>query len=426
MSNRLRILGLVVVLGGALSTPLRAAQAVQGSVGNVQSLDGATMGSAGCRVWSLSDPGINNNQSATNPVCVNNRCPRNYSPNSLLQPGGYICQGENTAAYANDLDQQTFYQLIDTEANGLACDHTAFYSVQGLLALSSGNPSGDFRTSGCPGLSVVNCFERADGTDARTTPLNNTHTGYGGNPHSIPSVGGLSPVPVVRVSFPGSGCAAGQARLTWDEPELYVNTMKGGVQSPVKGVRLYSNSNGCGFCPDGENGWVAGAAFPRGAGATGVCVPITAPTWFALTVRLTGPGGGANEVETGRVGGSGFVGANSQCVSPGGTAVRIANISARYVGRGSVNVNFTTGLEGGVQSYYVTRSTSPLGPFERVSEALAPRGDSSTYAFTDKVRTALGRNVYYSVEVVGTDGVSQRSATASVTLPAAKRKLTAN
>jgi hypothetical protein len=162
-------------------------------------------------------------------------------------------------------------------------------------------------------------------------------------------------------------------------------------------------------------------------GGSGTCVPIASPSWFALTVRLKGPSSNTDsEIETGMVNGAGFVGANSQCVSPLGTASRIVNISARYAGRGSVSVNWTTGTEGGIQSFYVTRASSPNGPFARISGAFAPAGDAHSYSYNDKVHSALGRVQYYGIEIVNADGSSEQSGPTAVTLPAAKKKLGTN
>jgi len=169
--------------------------------------------------------------------------------------------------------------------------------------------------------------------------------------------------------------------------------------------------------------------FPTGTGATGTCVPISGDTWFALTVRVKGPNSDVDptsELETGRVGATGFVGTNSQCVNTNPTATRIVSVSARYVGRGSVNVNFVTGIEGGVQNYSVMRSSAANGPFTRVSPPIDPRGDGSAYTYTDKVRAALGRTVYYTVEILNSDGTTERSGATGVNLPAAKRKLGSN
>ena len=118
----------------------------------------------------------------------------------------------------------------------------------------------------------------------------------------------------------------------------------------------------------------------------------------------------------------GFVGATSQCVPLVPTATRIALVTARYAGRGVVNVGFRTGTEGGVQGYYVQRASSPTGPFTRVSDLMAPRGDGSDYTVSDRVRPSLGRTAYYKVQVVMSDGTSELSGAYAVALPAPKAK----
>jgi hypothetical protein len=296
--------------------------------------------------------------------------------------------------------------------------------------LTAGVNSGNFASANCSVAAASNCFSRADLSNADQTPLTNTNATWGPNLHQIGGSGGLSPIPVVRVGFPGGGCAAGQARLTWDNPETYAGAMKNGVASPVLGVRLYQNLTACTLCPNGRSGWapVSTPECPGGlcgmSGGSGTCVPITGPTWFALSVRLQGPGNAPNsEIETGFQNGSGFVGANSQCVSPLGTVIRITNVSAHYAGRGRVAVNWTSGSEGGVQSFYVVRGASAAGPYTRISEAVTPAGDGQTYSFQDRVHTALGRTQYYAIEIVDQTGSSENTGPSAVVLPAAKKKL---
>lgn len=299
------------------------AHAVQGAVGNVTAADAADLKDVACRSWSTSDVTVNANQRGANPQCVNARCPRTYNKNPMLEPGGYICPGEDTIAYSADKDNQVFYLLTDAQSFGDSCRHVGYYAVQGVVARSEAPVAGDFRQAGCTGIAVVNCYERADNRSSRRSPISaaseKSGSKEGAATRPITSIGGLSPIPIVRVSYPGDDCPSGQARLTWDEPELYKSTMKNDVPSPVKGVRLWSNSSPCGTCPDGNHGWKAGATFPVGAGSKGVCMPVDGPAWYALTVRLTGPNAlesSSSEIETGRLGESGFVGANSLCVEP--------------------------------------------------------------------------------------------------------------
>ncbi len=425
-------MGLAAVLGVAWVAPGFSAQAIQGAVGNVSTADGSALaGTAACRVYSLQDTTINANFGGS---CLNNRCLRFYVVNSLLQPGGYICQGENTAAYASDQDNQIFYELVDGEVNAGAPEHIAFYGVQGQIASNAvlANP-GDFRQPGCPGIVSVNCFERADSRFSRPTPLTSTFRGYGTtNLHEIRSIGGLSPVPNVKIRVFGT-CPSDRVCLTWDEPETYAGAMKNGVPSPVKGIRLYrfdTSLSQCFLAPSGNSpDWTVVGDFPLGAGASGTEIPFPPPSdcvYFALTVRLVGPGGGANEIETGRVGGSGFVGVNSQPLVYDFAATRIVRLDARYMGRGIVRMTWTTGSEGGVEGYFVARGPSANGPFTRVSEQVAPRGDGSDYAYSDKVRPGLGRVVFYRIEIVKSGGLVESSRPISAELPPARRKIQAD
>jgi hypothetical protein len=154
--------------------------------------------------------------------------------------------------------------------------------------------TGDFRQAGCAGTAQgANCFDRAD--SRFSTP-------------SL-SIGGLSPVPQVKVRT-GPLCWAshpiGSVCLSWDDPQTYIGAMKNGVGSPVIGVRLWkielplANCNGG---PTGnDSGWTSVGVFPLGSGAAGTADSPTLGvcTYYALSVRFVGPGGGTNEIETGR------------------------------------------------------------------------------------------------------------------------------
>jgi len=318
---------------------------------------------------------------------------------------------------------------MDGQVNPGACNHAAFYATQGQVATNgtgAGNP-GSPTQAGCAGAGSQNCFTRADNANSDTRVISTANSGYQGA-HTISRIGGLSPVPTVNVATPGPGCAAGQSRLTWENPADYALAMKNGVLSPVKGVRLWSNASPCSTCPGGDtsSGWIAGGTFAANAGTVGTCVSSTPQGWYALTVRFIGPGGGSNEIESGIVGGAGFVGPNSQCLGAG-QVTHIVRVDARYAGRGSVNVSWTSGIESDVQGYFVARASSPAGPFTRVSEEVAKRSvDNSDYTYTDRVRASLGRTLYYQIQVLKTDGTVETSGAASVSLPSAKPKKISN
>jgi hypothetical protein len=421
----LKKIALLTLLLAALSVPAFAAQAISSSVG-VPTADVAVLGTTngvGCRIYSTfgAETGINVNIATTVPACGNARCLRNYNAAQQI----FVCNTENTAPYNADADGQIFYNLIDGEANPGACNHAGFYAFEGMVTNSGAILSpGDFRVDGCPGTTSVNCLERASSADSNATPLANVNAGVQAA-HGISSVGGLTPNPTVRVDLSaGNGCGGG-VKLTWRDPDSYATNMKNGVPSPLQGVRLYRNNSPCASCPGGSvaAGWTPVGDFGPTAGTAGVCQPVAGDAWYALTVLAKGPGAAPSTIESGVVGGQGFVGANSQCVNTSPTAVRIASVTARYAGRGTVNVAFTTGSEAGVSGFNVQRASSPSGPWTTVGEMVSTRGDGNSYTVTDKVRASLGHVLYYAVQIVMNDGSTVQSGTSAVTLPAVQKKL---
>lgn len=404
------------------------AQSIQGAA-RVPTADVAVLGTtngAACRYYSVfgSETGINVNTGGT---CVNTRCFRNY--NAAQQ--AFICNGENTGPYNADADGQTFYNLVDAEANPGACNHAAFYGVQGMVTNSLVlQYPGDFRMDNCPGTTAVNCLDILLASDADPNPLPNVNMGTVG-PHTISSIGGLTPVPNVLIQITGTPCGQGNAWLRWREPNQYAGNMRGNAPSPVLGVRLWKNEAPCGACPGGDlsAGWEPVGFYPIGAGASGVCYPLGLETvWFALTVVVRGPGANPTQIDTGIVGtwpnATGFVGTNSQCMGVVSLAVRIASVKARYVGRAKVEVSFTTGSEAGVSGLNVQRASSPSGPWTTIGEMVSTRGDGNSYAVTDKVRPSFGSLLYYRVQVVMNDGATEQSGSAAVTLPVVRKKIT--
>src|SRR5262249_33641769 len=123
----------------------------------------------------------------------------------------------------------------------------------------------------------------------------------------------------------------GTVCLSWIEPETYSGAMKANAgnpapASPVGGVRLWKIETPLTSCGVGPNGsdprWTSMGTFPIGAGGVGTTdLPsLGVCTYYALTVRLVGPGGGSNEIETGARAGlfstpTGFVGVNSVAVT---------------------------------------------------------------------------------------------------------------
>lgn len=407
-------------------------QAIEGSV-RIPSADVGILGTKdnlACRAYSVygAEAGINLNTAATNPACLNNRCMRNYNVSQQI----FVSNQEGTGLYNRDADGQIFYNLTDAEIFPGACNHAAYYGVQGMVTNSGVLMyPGDFRADNCPGTTALNCFDILLPSDAGPNPLTNVNMGLPGTPHTLSSIGGLTPVPNVTIQAPNGPCGPSALTLHWREPNQYAGNMRGGAPSPVLGVRLWKNNAPCGACPGGNlsAGWQPVGFYPLGAGSLGVCHPVSQEDslWFALTVVLRGPSIEPKQIETGIVGNwpnqSGFVGTNSQCMSLAPTALRIAGISARYMGRATVQVSFTTGSEAGLSGFNVQRAPNASGPWATLGEMVATRGDGSSYTVNDKVRPSLGSLLYYQVQVVMNNGATEQSGSAGVTLPLVQKKI---
>jgi hypothetical protein len=407
-----------------------AARAIQGMVGEVTVDDGAALGPVGFRVYSALPGGqtwINQNVSS----CRNVRCIRSFLTNATLAApgapggGGYVGNSEATQVYNSDIADQPFYELVDADMNGNAGNHILYYGVSGTTANNVG--LGSPVAHGCPGATATNCFMRIDSSNAEP-PLQNASVTYGGAPGSIRAVSGLNPVPNVRVrSVAGSSTLIA---LSWNDPPTYVMNMRASNSAPapptpVKGVRLWKldipnppAGQGCTAPLSTDPGWTPIGAFDLGQTTTLDTLPSDINCrFYALTVRLIGPGGGSNELETYRVG------VNSQAVAAIETPVRIVSFQTAYAGHRLVSVVWQSGVEGGVRGYYVMRASAPDGPFLRVAEFVPAEGDGSRYAVLDSVPAGARQSYYYRIDIAGSGGDVTRSSTSAVTAPERRMKV---
>lgn len=193
--------------------------------------------------------------------------------------------------------------------------------------------------------------------------------------------------------------------------------------SPVLGVGLWKNDRhgGCDEPSGSDPGWILIGVFELGETTHDDPFPEVAPPdcrYYALTVRVVGPGGSPNELQTFRVG------VNSQPVSTVPTAVRIATFHVAYAGHGVVSVVWQSGIEGGVAGFYVARGPTAEEPFSRVSDLVPSIGDGSRYSFIDTIGAGRERVLHYRLEAVGLTGSGIASAHASVTIPGRRRRNT--
>jgi hypothetical protein len=416
--RKIRIMSLVLALAAAWAMPAFAARPIQGAVGEVTTADAAALGTVGWRIWSALPGGttvFNNNVAS----CRNVRCIRSFVTNATLAApgapggGGYVSNAEATNAYNADAQEQPFYLLADADMSHATVNHIAFYGVSGVTANNAG--LGQFLARDCGATGGQNCAGRID-TVSAGPPLTNTWGSYGGT-NTIRPVSGLNPVPNVRVVATGSGSFL----LTWNDPRQYPDTMRPSnfapaPPSPVIGVGLYKcdRPSGDATAPTGDDAcWTKMGDYPLGAGSAGVAdtVPSGVGTrWYSLTVRCVGPGGLPNEMET-------YRGANSQPARGDATSVRIEQVTASYAGHGNVLVGWKSGIEGDTLGYYVTRSSVPDGPYQRLSGLIPARGDATLYRYTDSVPAATGRSYYYRIEAAAREGNIFASSIVFVTAP---------
>ena len=304
----------VAILTLLAATPELAARPVQGAVGEVTTADGAALGPVGFRIWSAMPGGttaINNNVASCRMV----RCIKSFVTNATLASpgatggGGYVGHADGTNAYNDRAEEQPFYELVDVSMNDSGTNHIGYYGVSGVTANELG--VGSFLSEQCGTSGGLNCYGRIDINDA-VPPLTGTYVDYGGAANTIRAIGGLNPIPNVRVD----AVVGGTATLSWNDPPTYSGNMRPSTvspapPSPVIGVRLWKNER-VGTCSGptaADPGWTSVGTFDLGQTSTQVPLNTSsdrACTFFALTVRLIGPAGSPNEIETYRVGVNSF------------------------------------------------------------------------------------------------------------------------
>jgi hypothetical protein len=260
----------------------------------------------------------------------------------------------------------------------------------------------------------VSCLGRIDNDDAGAILMDTRR--LRGPPHTIRPIGGLNLS--CRPCQQLLPCGTDLPELA--DPPTYAGNMRPGSDgspappSPVKGVRLYKNFTADCTDPAGNDpGWTPIGSFNLGQNETQDPLPPMGGgcNFYALTVRLVGPQGDPNEIETFRVG------AHSQGVGGTQTAVRIVRFGVSYIGHQIVNVTWLSGVEGDVQGYYVTRSVSVSGPYERVSGFIRAAGDQRPYAASDRV-PMTARTYFYRLEILLRDGGLTTSSSATAVVPA--------
>ncbi len=286
-------------------------------------------------------------------------------------------------------DGTVFNSVFDYERNTGAGNHQGFYGwVRGAVTINS---TSLWNEATCTGSNGTDCLGVATASNARSE-ASGVPASSGGP--GIPSLGGLSPIPVPKAA-PGSTQTA--FNLSW------------GAISSV--------GEAAGVAPVGYEVWGARAAncataatagqfaFVRLVNGTSATIDAGevpgsgAAFTFALKVRF--PAAGGNTVSTR------FLSANGQCFLGGGLSASVYELAAKYAGKTNVEVSWKTSLEDGVRGFYVSRATTQNGPFSRVSELIAAKGEASAYSFIDAVQVPAGAvkatGLWYKVETIDID-----------------------
>ncbi|MDQ7008510.1 MAG: hypothetical protein Q9Q40_14915 [Acidobacteriota bacterium] len=273
----------------------------------------------------------------------------------------------------------------DTEFGTGTPDHKGYYAWVGQNVADTDQD--DLWAAGCVGVKSNNtCLGAAEPANSAGTEIANTTQGI------ISPWGGLRPIPVPKPSATTDPLVI---QLDWTA----VSVIGVAPADPVQ-YDLYYVANVGGSCaaPTADAytflKTVTGTSTTVSAADLGIGDQDSA--FFALKIRYPGP---TSEVL------SRYLSANSQCVGFGAFDVQVVDLSSRYVGRNNIEVNWRTELEDGVVGFYVTRSFTQNGPYQRVSSLIPAKGEPSSYSFIDAINTRAprGSGVFYTLEVVDID-----------------------
>jgi len=296
---------------------------------------------------------------------------------------GYRSYDSNPFNWNDQPNGTVFQSLFEYQtASGL---HTGYYAwVSGPVTVGE---TSAWNAAGCAGGNGQSCLGQA--TAANAMDVLRVPGGDRLN------VGGFSPLPVPR----GARAATGTYQLDWDAVTS-VGDAPGGT--PV-GYDIYVNKAAASgnACPAPNRDQVTFVKTVTGVNATVTDAEIGGPAdcvTFALKVRFGTSGDGPVI--------SRFVSAFGQTFSNSPLSSDVYDITARWLRANNVEVTWKTSLEDGVRGFYVSRSTSLNGQYERVSDLIQANGEPSSYNFIDTL-TVTGKvtasGLFYKIESVDID-----------------------
>lgn len=433
------LLGLAAVALVALpvSQSLAGVQNIQGgmfNVGTAPSTDPFASRCAQERIWAVigtnPNPPINPSNCPTTGVGICGTLGRDTTTQAcnrgwLSSAGnsgfpGYFSHVEQMNQFDATADNYPVYILWENVKNPGTNNGTSYYYLAGQFANNAPvTDKGRFQDPTCAGTVTVSCF--LPGTSGRNGgSRSNTRA------HLIANEGGLSPIPVPKIT----GIAAGVVSLTWD-PVVYFDNGDGAA-NPFKTYRLYraldTNNNGvCDIPADTDPAWLP-LKDVAGTSTTDTLPAYTNQDCAVYALRLvfnlssvtatgSGPGAALGELTTGNLSGASGLSFGSQGAKINPLASTFGNFDVKYAGKNTMRVSWTSGVESGISAYRVARATSQTGPFAVVSGDIAAKGDNQIYSYLDKVSRSMGTTFWYQLIVVHTDGSTDTLSPASASLP---------
>lgn len=253
----------------------------------------------------------------------------------------------------------------------------------------------------CTGTNLSKCLGAINPASATGTEIADAPGAGGAGDATIAPVFGLRPIPVPRVTT----SSVDPINLDWDAASL-IGTASFSAQYDIYFAKDSTSDGSCTArtgtftflkTVSGLNTTVALSEIGEAAGNSS-CVA------FAIRLRYP-PAGGVNALLSRY-----FSRAGQAVILDGGvTAAEVYDLLARRVGANSVEVSWKTSLEDGVRGFYITRSFTENGTFERVSTLIPAKGEPSAYSFVDQANAQALRvpgrvaGLFYRVEAVDID-----------------------
>lgn len=349
---------------------------------------------------------INPNCAATCPTqpCVafegQNLCQLTLLGGTTKAPNyGYRGYSEGVENFDPGLPSGTvFHAVFDGEDAAGTGQHKGYYAWT-AGAVNDGGTS-NWNALDCSGTNAASCWGNANVANSKDVARVPNAPG-----NVITNIGGLSPIPVPR----GTGQAIDSFPLEWDA----ANSVNRGGAGPGAArydlyvAKLAPNGGTCTTDPTADQ-FTAVAGFQDLSGTTatvpfaaaGVGAGEQACVTFALRLQYPDAAGVAIH--------SRYLSANGQTFAVGGLAADVYDLRARVVGRNNAEISWKTSLEDGLRGFYVQRGFSAEGPFTRVSDLIAAKGEPSTYSYIDTITKVGGKitGLYYKVESVDIDDTS--------------------